>query len=96
MLYALFMGLSGGCLDNEGALLCTGDEECGGDNVCFIAPISRLQYCADRYPGCESGYRWASTAGDELAGMCVTDAPGSDSALVDASEPADAEEGDGR
>ena len=59
--------------DNEDAILCRDDDGCGAGR-CLPAPISGLPYCADPAPGCASGLRWALTAGDELAGTCVTGA----------------------
>jgi hypothetical protein len=58
------------CNDNENATLCKSNTDCG-TGTCTIAPVSRLAYCADVAPGCATGFRWASTAGDELAGQCV-------------------------
>lgn len=73
--------LSAGCEDNEDAVLCTGDATCGG-GVCLVAPVSQLQYCADPSAGCATHHRWASTAGDELAGLCVASEAPSDAGVA--------------
>lgn len=66
----LVAGLIAGCRDNEDASLCAVDKDCGVGG-CLVAPVSRLSYCADAAPGCPTHQRWASTAGDELAGQCI-------------------------
>jgi hypothetical protein len=74
--------LFAGCRDNEDAALCTNDSDCGV-GTCIVAPVSRETYCADAAPGCPTHQRWASTAGDELAGQCVGAGSGTDAGVVD-------------
>ena len=65
------------CKDNEDSTICSADGDCGSGS-CIVAPISQLEFCADVARGCPTGHRWASSAGDGLAGFCV------DPNLVDA------------
>jgi hypothetical protein len=78
---AILLALYVSCADNEDSTTCTTDKQCGSGR-CVVAPVSGLQFCADLAPGCSSGERWASSAGDQLAGLCV--------APADAGTPIDA------
>src|SRR5205823_1095754 len=89
LLFAIF--LLGGCHDNEDSTTCNADSDCGSGGACLVAPVSKLDFCADIARGCETGRRWSGSAGDQLAGLCV--APQTIDAGVDAlvdAPPADA------
>jgi len=64
------LGVCTACRDNEDSTICGADVDCGS-GVCLVAPVSRLEFCADLAHGCSTGHRWASSAGDGLAGLCV-------------------------
>lgn len=76
------------CRDNEDSTTCSSEADCRS-GACLVAPVSRLEFCADVARGCPTGYRWASSAGDGLSGLCVepTLDAGTD-AMID--EPQDA------
>lgn len=85
---------AGACRDNEDSTACSSDADCT-HGTCLVAPVSHLEFCADVARGCPTGHRWANSAGDGLAGLCVelttvdagADAPTNvsvDAAVVDA------------
>ena len=79
---AIAAGLLAGCRDNEDAVLCRADVDCV-DGSCVVAPVSRLQYCAEPARGCATGLRWAANAGDDLAALCVAPETAIDAGVAD-------------
>lgn len=71
------------CRNNEDSTTCSSDTDCGSNGSCLVAPVSKLQFCAEAARGCPTGQRWAASAGDELAGECVVPTP-TDAGVPDA------------
>src|ERR1044071_7693217 len=85
------------CHDNEDASTCLTDDDGGDGGTCLSAPTSFLTFCTEPAGGCPLGRRWAASAGDELAGLCVgaiVDAASADAASPDAVTATDADPGD--
>lgn len=77
------------CHDNEDSSTCRSGIDCGTTGGCRVAKNSGLTFCTVAAPGCETGERWAESAGDELAGHCF------DPVMVDAGvQDADAVQAD--